>query len=112
VGWQIIALSPDRPAKVRESLEESEFPYLLVSDSEMNAAKAFGLAFTVDDKGFDRLKGYGIDIEAASGRDHRLLPVPGVFLVDETGTITFAHSDPNYKKRLSNKKILKAAGIE
>lgn len=110
--WQIIALSPDRPAKVKEALEESQFPYQLLSDSDMNAAKAFGLAFTVDDKGFERLKGFGIDIEADSGRDHRMLPVPGVFLVNETGTISFAHSDPNYKERLSNKKILKAAGVE
>lgn len=111
-GWQIIALSPDSPAKLREALEESEFPYQLISDNEVNAAKAFGLAFTVDDKGFDRLKGFGIDLEAASGRDHRMLPVPGVFLVDETGTISFAHHDPDYKKRLSTEEILDAAGIE
>lgn len=111
-GWQIIALSPDSPAKLREALEESEFPYQLISDNEVNAAKAFGLAFTVDDKGFDLLKGFGIDLEAASGRDHRMLPVPGVFLVDETGTISFAHHDPDYKKRLSTEELLDAAGIE
>lgn len=111
-GWQIIALSPDSPAKLREALEESEFPYQLISDNEVNAAKAFGLAFTVDDKGFDLLKGFGIDLEAASGRYHRMLPVPGVFLVDETGTISFAHHDPDYKKRLSTEELLDAAGIE
>jgi len=85
---------------------------MLVSDSAMNAAKAFGLAFTVDDETFERLKGFGIDIEADSGQNHRMLPVPGVFLVDESGEIPFAHHDPDYKERLSNEDLLKAAGIE
>lgn len=111
-GWQIVAVSPDRPEKIREALAGKPLPYRLVSDSEMNAAKAFGLAFTVDDETFAMLKGYGIDLEAASGKSHRMLPVPGVFLVDETGTLTFAHHDPNYKVRLSNKELLKAAGVE
>jgi len=108
-GWQILAISPDSPENVREAREKSEFPYLLISDSDMNAAKAFGLAFTVDDDGFDRLKGFGIDLEAASGKAHRMLPVPGVFLVNGEGILTFAHHDPDYRKRLSNEAILQAA---
>jgi len=111
-GWKIIAISPDSPAKVRAALEKTEVPYMILSDSAMNAAKAFGLAFTVDDATFELLKGYGIDIEADSGENHRMLPVPGVFLVDEAGLITFAHHDPNYKERLSNEALLKAAEIE
>ncbi|MCC5849669.1 MAG: AhpC/TSA family protein [Verrucomicrobia bacterium] len=107
-GWQIIAVSPDRPEKVKEAQKEAQFPYLLVSDNEMNAAKGFGLAFTLDDAEFQRLKGFGIDIEAASGKEHRMLPVPGVFLVDAEGKIIFAHHDPDYRKRLSNEDLLKA----
>ncbi|MCC5843213.1 MAG: AhpC/TSA family protein [Verrucomicrobia bacterium] len=108
-GWRILAVSPDRPEIVKEAKKESDYPYLLVSDSDMNAAKAFGLAFTVDEEGFDRLKGFGIDLEAASGKTHRMLPVPAVFLVDAEGEIVFAHHDPDYRKRLSNEAILQAA---
>ncbi|MEX2607320.1 MAG: peroxiredoxin-like family protein [Kiritimatiellia bacterium] len=110
-GYQIIAVSPDRPEKVKESLEKHEFSYQLVSDSPMNAAKAFGLAFTVDEETFKQLQGYGIDIEGDSGTTHRMLPVPAVFLIDAEGIIQFVHADPDYKQRLSNAALLKAAGM-
>jgi peroxiredoxin len=110
-GYQIIAVSPDKPEKIQESLEKHDFNYQLVSDSHMNAAKAMGLAFTVDEATFERLQGFGIDIEADSGTTHHMLPVPAVFLIDADGIIQFVHADPDYKKRLSNENLLKAAGL-
>ena len=43
-GYRILAISPDRPEKLRETLAEQELGYTLLSDSDMTAAKAFGLA--------------------------------------------------------------------
>lgn len=50
-----------------------------------------------------------IDLEAASGRTHHLLPHPAVFVADTGGTIRFAHVNPDYKVRLEPKSILEAA---
>ncbi len=107
-GYTIYALSPDRIEKVAEASEAAEFGYTLLSDASGAAARAFGLAFTVDDESFARLQGFGIDIEEASGEAHRELPVPAVYLVDKAGKIVFRHYDPNYRMRLSNEDLLEA----
>jgi peroxiredoxin len=105
-GWQIIAVSPDRPEKLAESLDEHQMKYTLLSDSKMRAAKMFQIAFKVDDKTIEKYKGYGIDLTDASGRDHHLLPVPAVFLIGTDGVIQFTYANPDYKVRLDPQKIL------
>lgn len=107
-GWQIIAVSPDRPDKLRETEQKHEPMYTLVSDSDMAAAKAFGIAFRLDEATLTKYAEYGIDLEDASGRPHHLLPVPAVFLVDTNGVITFQYVNPDYKIRLDPAVLLAA----
>jgi peroxiredoxin len=109
LGYRIVAVSPDRPRKVRESLADGTLEYTLLSDSSMIAAKAFGIAFEVDDPMLRKLDSYNIDIEEASGKTHHLLPVPSVFLIGRDGVVDFSHSDPDYKKRLAPEVLLAAA---
>jgi len=40
------------------------------------------------------------------------LPVPAVYLVDRSGTITFHYVHPDYKLRLHPELLLAAAGVE
>lgn len=107
-GWQIVAVSPDRPEKLRESLQKHEVNYTLLSDSDMAAAQAFGIAFQVDDETVTKYQGYGIDLDDASGRAHHLLPVPSVFLVDAEGVIVFQYVNPDYTVRLHPDVLLAA----
>ena len=109
LGYQILAISPDRPAKLRESEDKEKLTYTLLSDASMAAAKAFGIAFRVDDATVERYKGYGIDLEAASGEKHHLLPVPAVFIVGTDGLISFAYVNPDYKVRLAPEVLSAAA---
>ena len=108
-GYQIIAISPDDPAHLRKSLDQHELSYKLLSDTKMDAAKGFGLAFRLDTKTLEAYKGYGIDLAKSSGGGNSdALPVPAFYLVNKEGEITFAHTDADYKKRLSTKEILEA----
>jgi peroxiredoxin len=108
-GIEIFALSPDRPELVKQNQEKSEFNYRLLSDNEMNAAQAFGIAFQVEDELVRTYKeNHGIDLEADSGRSHHLLPHPAVYLVDPDGIIRHAHVNPDYRDRLSAEELLKA----
>ena len=104
-----MALSADRPEELTGSREKHDLSYTLLSDHAMNAARAFGVAFQVDDETFEEYKGYGINLEDASGETHHLLPVPSVFLIDANGFVRFAHYDPDYKVRLENEALLGAA---
>jgi peroxiredoxin len=109
LGYQIIAISPDRPEKIRELLTKTDYDYTLLSDSDMTAARAFGLAFRVSDETVDRYNRYNIDLVDASGQEHHQLPVPAVFIVDEKGKIEFSYANPVYQERIHPSVVLAAA---
>ena len=75
----------------------------------MNAARALGIAFQVDSATRSRYKGFGIDLAERSGEEHGLLPVPSVFLVAPGGRILWGYSNPDYKVRPENDRVLAAA---
>ena len=104
IGYQIIAISVDRPEALRETLTENELPYTLLSDSRANALKGFGIAYKVDDATVERYKSVGIHLE-----DHHILPAPAVYIVDQQGTVKFQYVNPNYRERISGDVLLAAA---
>jgi peroxiredoxin len=109
MGFEVLFLSADRPETLHASLKEPVPGYTLLSDSRMQAARAFGIAFRVDDATVRRYREHGIDLDAASGETHHELPVPAVFLVDQRGVIRFVHANPDYKVRISATELLVAA---
>jgi peroxiredoxin len=108
-GYQIIAISPDRPKKLIESIDEHKMNYLLLSDSNMAVAKAFGIAFKLDDATLKKYEEYGIDLHDASGQKHYSLPVPAVFVIGTDGIIKFEYVNPNYAVRLDPNILLSVA---
>jgi peroxiredoxin len=112
MGYQIIAISPDKPEKLKATLESGAVGYQLLSDSSMSFASSLGLAFKVDDATLERYKGYGIDLEAASGESHHLLPVPAVMIVDGQKVVRFVHFNPDYTARLAADPLVAAAREE
>jgi peroxiredoxin len=106
LGYQIIAISADRISELDKTIEKQHLKYSLYSDSTMNAAKAFGLAYTVDSITLNKMKLHGVDLEYASGQKHHMLPVPAAFVVDKKGIIKFAHSNPDIKVRIDPNDLL------
>lgn len=110
LGCQVIAVSPDRPERLRDAAEKKGLGYVMCSDSDMRAARAMGIAFQVEESLVRRYKeSYSIDLEADSGRDHHQLPVPAVFLADREKVLHFVYANPNYKVRLQPDLLLQAA---
>lgn len=110
MGVQIFGISPDRPRKLRENpLSDGGQGYQLLSDSEMKLARAFGIAFRVDDRTLEQYDEFGIDLAEASGEAHHLLPVPAVYLIDRDGVIRLAHWDADYRDRLTAEELIDAA---
>jgi peroxiredoxin len=108
LGFEIIAISPDKPQKLAESISKHKMGYALLSDSDMKAAMAFGIAFKLDDELLAKYAQFGINLKEASGFDHNMLPVPSVFVIDTEGTIKFKYVNPNYKTRLAPEVLLAA----
>ncbi len=109
LGFQIVAISPDSPENARKNAESAKLSFTLLSDSSMAAATAFGVAFEADEAMLKSLGSYNIDIEAASGQKHHLLPVPAVFFTGTNGKITYSYVNPDYTKRLEKELLLAAA---
>jgi peroxiredoxin len=109
LGVQILAISPDRAEILVQSVDKNALTYQLLSDASMDTAKAFGIAFQVDAPTLDVYKGYGIDLEVASGQSHHLLPVPSVFVVNRDGLVAFSYVNPDYKQRLHPDVLVAAA---
>jgi peroxiredoxin len=110
LGFQIIAVSPDRPEILKKLAEKKGLKYYVLSDNEMTAAISLGIAFKVDDATVKKYKtSFGIDLEADSGQKHHLLPVPSVFVIGHDGVIQFSYVNPNYKVRIDPGVLMEAA---
>jgi peroxiredoxin len=91
------------------ALAASEIHYTLLSDSNLEAAKAFHITYRLDDATLAMQKKYGIDLEQTSGTSLHQLPVPSVFIIDTAGTIRYVYSNPDYKIRLGADALMAAA---
>ncbi len=111
LGYQIIGVSPDQPAKVRETIERHKISFTLLSDSQMTASRAFRIAYKVDNTTLELLAQNRIDLEAVSGEKHHELPVPAVFLVATSGVIQFEYVNPDYSVRVHPELLLAAARL-
>ena len=104
-----MAISPDKPEKLKRSIKNHKLTYTLLSDSPMLATKRFGIAFRLDDKTFAKYKIWRLDIEGASEETYHLLPVPSLYMIDPLGIIRYAYSNKNYKVRLQPEEVLEQA---
>jgi peroxiredoxin len=111
LGVQLFAISPDQPSKLKETIDKHKMSFILLSDSDMVAARSFRVAYKLDDQTLAEFKKYNIDVEDASGQNHHMLPVPAVFLVTMNGLIQFEYVNPDYKVRLDPELLVAAAKI-
>jgi peroxiredoxin len=105
LGYQIIAISTDSPRNLAKTLNKQQLAYTLLSDSDLAAAKQFGIAYK-GPKNYEQVL-----IEGSEGRNvDKLLPVPSVFILDTKGVIQFEYINPDFTQRISPALLQAAAG--
>ena len=107
-GVQVLVISQDSPELNRKTAKKNGLNFNFLSDGDMAVAKAFGLAFTVDEKTVKLYMDYNIDLVALYGRAKPLMSTPAVFMADTKGKIAFSYVNPVYSVRLKPE-VLKAA---
>lgn len=102
MGYQIIAISTDRPDNLKSSVEKNKLEYTLLSDADLNLSKQFGIAYKAP-TAYDKL------LPSSSGGKNldKLLPVPSVFFISKKGNIRFEYINVDFKQRI-NSDLLKA----
>ena len=83
--------------------KDGNYAFTLLSDSKMEAGKAFGIAFDVNNEKFGKF------LSQASGEEHQLLPVPSVYIVEKGGKVAFQYVNPDYRVRIDPQTVLAAA---
>ncbi len=108
-GFEIVFMSTDQPKLLYSSLKATDIHYTLLSDSRLEAAQAFHVAYHVNDATLAKMREYGVDLESTTGTTLHELPVPSVFIIDTSGTIRYVYSNPDYKIRLGADALWAAA---
>ena len=110
VGMRAPAFSAQTKDGVQRTFSpEGHIHYTLLSDSRLEAAKAFHVAFHLDDATIAKMKDFGVDLDSTTGEPLHELPVPSVFIIDRTGTIRYVYSNPDFKIRLGADALWAAA---
>lgn len=97
LGYQVVAISPDAPSFLIQTLEDKELRYQLFSDSKGEFSQALGIAY---ERSKPKLNKY------SEGNNPGFLPVPAVYVLDKNRKIEFMYINPNYSKRLKGDVLL------
>jgi peroxiredoxin len=95
IGYQIVAVSTDSPKSLKETEEKFKFKYRLLSDRSGKFIKALRLAFKAP---ADYEK---VITNASEGENKEFLPVPAIFVTNNSGEVIFEYVNPDFKKRIS-----------
>lgn len=103
LGYQIIAVSPDVPAKLNESDQKHDLSYQLYSDVKGELMGKMGIAFQAP----ERYQKMLLNITAEENKGW--LPVPSVFIVNDKKQIVFEYISPDFKHRMNGDLLLAVA---
>lgn len=92
MGYQLAAISPDKPAELKAFSLQHRLNFPVFCDPDMDVTRRFGIAYRPDDEAFKRK---GIDLKAYTGHAVSVLPLPSIFGIDRNGFVRFAYFYPN-----------------
>jgi len=115
LGFQLIGISTDSPKDLEKSIKKHDLGYQLLSDYNSETSQAFGLAYFSSQKVTDRylaaLKLKNPLRKNKAGIERLVLPAPAIYIIDSKGLVQFNYVNPNFKVRLHQDLLLKAAEL-
>lgn len=115
-GALFVAISPQTTRQNRNTIEQHALSYPLLSDPGATIAEKFGIAYTIPPEHrryFQSIlinipfNNAGLSYHNATEASWRL-PLPGVFVIDRTNTITFAEAHADFRVRPEPADVLAA----
>ena len=103
----LVAISPQSPDNSLDTVEKNTLAFPVLSDSALEAARAFGIAFDLTPDLVEIYKGLGNDLPVRNGNGLWALPVPATFVIGQDGHIAFAHVEADYRQRAEPDDVLR-----
>jgi peroxiredoxin len=107
-GFELIAISPQKPDGSLSSAESNELTYSVASDPGNQIATALGVVFEPSSDSVAAQMKLGLDVTEVNADGGRALPMPTVVVIDEAGIIRWIDVHPNYTTRSEVSDILAA----
>ncbi len=99
LGASLIMVSPQSAEASRQFVESRGLTLDLLIDSANQAAKTYGLVYTVPDDLKKVYKQLGIDLSQQNADGSWELPMPARYIIDTHQTIRYAEVSPDYMVR-------------
>lgn len=106
LGAQLVAVSPQTPDNSLSTAEKNELAFPVLSDSALQAATAFGVAFEMPPELIEMYSRVGNDLPVLNGNGRWVLPLPATYVVDRRGRIAHAHVEADYRLRAEPRDVL------
>lgn len=111
MGAQLVAVSPQTPDNSLSTAQRNDLAYPVLSDSELRASEAFGVAFELPPQLIELYGRVGNDLPVLNGNGRWVLPVPATYVIDRDGRVVFAHVEADYRERAEPALVLGAVAL-
>lgn len=111
MGAQLVAVSPQTPDNSLSTAEKNELAFPVLSDSALQAATAFGVAFEMPPELIALYSSVGNDLPVLNGNGRWVLPVPATYVIDRDGRVAYAHVEADYRERAEPADVLAAVAL-
>ena len=102
-----MAISPQTPDNSRSTAAKNELAFPVLSDIGLDAARAFGIAFTLPAPIAEAYLNGGTDLPKINGNGQWMLPLPATYLIGTDGRIAYAHVQADFRERAEPVDVLK-----
>lgn len=106
LGAGLIAISPQTADNSLSTAEKNQLQFKVLSDTHLEAAKAFGIAFEMLENLIDLYKSFGNDLSVVNGNGRWVLPLPATYVIGRDGKIIYAHVEADYRVRAEPADVL------
>ncbi|CAN5626606.1 peroxiredoxin-like family protein [soil metagenome] len=108
LGATLVAISPQSPDNSLSTAQKNELAFAVLSDSSLQAAESFKIAFEMAPDLVELYKKGGNDLPTLNGNGRWVLPVPATYVIDRRGQIVYAHVEADYRERAEPEDVLAA----
>ncbi|MBK6722700.1 MAG: AhpC/TSA family protein [Acidobacteria bacterium] len=107
-GGHLVAISVENADRSQAVAKKNDLTYTVLSDPNLTVARMFKIVYQMPDDLNAKYRSGGLDVAKYNSMEEAELPISATYIVNRKGEITYAHIEPDYKKRPTPDEIIAA----